>query len=164
MQVISNKKILKFLKIAKSILSFIKYPPQGIRGASGFTRATQYGAKDFQNHVLNSNRSIFISLLIESTEGIQNAKEISKIEGVDNLYFGTYDIASSIGDENQKGKNIQNIIKETIDYIGDNISFGQVCVDSNQFQSLDSRINMIVCGVDCGIILNGAISANKGFI
>ena len=102
--------------------------------------------------------------LIESIEGIQNAKEISNIDGVDNLYFGTYDIASSMGNENQKGDNIQNIIKETIDYVGDNISFGQVCVDSNQFKSLDSRINMIVCGVDCGIILNGAINANKGFI
>ena len=155
---------VKNVEEAKSILSFTKYPPKGIRGASGFTRATQYGAIDFKKHVMNSNNSIFISLLIESIEGINNAKEIAGIDGVDNLYFGTYDIASSMVDENQKGENIQNIIKKSIDNVGNKVSFGQVCVDNSQFKSLDSRIQMIVCGVDCGIILNGATKAKNGFI
>tara|TARA_B100000886_G_C20426418_1_gene494283 strand:- start:5943 stop:6686 length:744 start_codon:yes stop_codon:yes gene_type:complete len=155
---------IKNIKEAKSVLSFAKYPPKGIRGASGFTRATRYGADKFDEHVVKSNKSIFISLLIESMEGLSNAKEIAELDGVDNLYFGTYDIASSIGDKNQKGEKIQKIIKETIDKIGDSVSYGQVCVDNIQYNRIDPRINMIVHGVDCGIILNGAINARKGFI
>ena len=155
---------IKNVEEAKSIISFIKYPPQGIRGASGFTRATKYGFLDFNKHVINANKSIFVSLLIESIEGINNAREIANIDGVDNLYFGTYDIASSMGEVNQKGENIQNIIKKAIDNVGNNVSFGQVCVDNNQYKSLDSRIQMIVCGVDCGIILNGSKIAKNGFI
>ena len=155
---------IKTIKEAKSVLSFAKYPPQGIRGASGFTRATRYGADKFNDHVSKSNKSIFISLLIESMEGLNNAKEIAMLDGVDNLYFGTYDIASSIGDSNQKGEKVKKLVKDTIDKIGDLVSYGQVCVDNIQFKNIDPRINMIVHGVDCGIILNGAIRANKGFI
>ena len=155
---------IKTTEEAKSVLSFVKYPPQGIRGASGFTRATRYGADKFDDHVSKSNESIFVSLLIESMEGLNNAKEIAMLDGVDNLYFGTYDIASSIGDRNQKSEKIKKLVKDTIDNIGDTVSYGQVCVDNIQFKNIDPRINMIVYGVDCGIILNGAISANKGFI
>lgn len=148
---------------AKKIVSFVKYPPLGIRGASGFTRATNYGKEDFYEHSRKSNESLFISVLIESAEGIKNAKLISEIDGVDNIYFGTYDIASSMKVNQQDNSLINNIVINSINDIKAEVSFGQVCVNKKQLQNLDPRINMVVNGVDCGIILNGAKNAYSGF-
>jgi len=155
---------IKNIKEAKEVISFIKYPPYGIRGASGFTRATNYGNTNFNNHIKESNNSLFISFLIERDEGLMNAKEISAIDGVDNIYYGTYDIASSMKINDQDGSEINEIIKKSIDNLGEKVSFGQVCVNKNQYINLDPRINMVVYGVDCGILLNGAKKALEGFL
>lgn len=154
---------VKNLEEAKKILSFSRYPPKGIRGASGFTRANNYGDINFNDYINQSNQKLFISLLIESKEGLENAKSISELEGVDNIYYGTYDIASSLKLKDQNGIEMQNIIKDSIDKIDNQVSFGQVCVNNKQFKSLDSRINMVVNGVDCGIILSGAKYAFSNF-
>ena len=154
---------IKNINEAKKVVSFTKYPPEGIRGASGFTRATYYGNRNFNEHVKISNDSLFISLLIESKEGLESAKLISNIEGVDNIYFGTYDIASSMKISDQNGSSINKLVNESINEIGEEVSFGQVCVNNAQYQNLDERINMVVFGVDCGIILNGAKNACCGF-
>ena len=154
---------IKNINEAKKVISFTKYPPDGIRGASGFTRATNYGNLNFKDHVKVSNNSLFISLLIESKEGLESAKSISKIKGVDNIYFGTYDIASSMKIRNQNDESINKIVQRSIDKIEEGVSFGQVCVNKEQYKNLDPRINMVVFGVDCGIILNGAKNACSGF-
>ena len=154
---------IKNIKEAEKVISFAKYPKKGIRGASGFTRATNYGNAKFNDHVKIANDTLFISLLIESKEGLANASIISKIEGVDNIYFGTYDIASSMNINDQDGASINKLVNRSIDAIGEGVSFGQVCVNNNQYKNLDQRINMVVFGVDCGIVLNGAKDALSGF-
>ena len=142
---------------AKAIIDACMYPPLGIRGASGFTRATRYGQMNFSQHAEITNRNLFISLLIEDKEGLRNAQEIAEIEGVDCLYFGTYDIASSLKIDDQAGNEVNQIIRTTIEDINDqSVIFGQVAVDYKQFDTLDKRINFVPCGVDCGIILSGA--------
>lgn len=154
---------IKNCQEAKEVLSFVKYPPLGVRGASGFTKATNYGDIDFKSHANATNDSLFVSLLIEGIEGINNAKKISEIDGVDNIYYGTYDIASSLKIDDQNDAMVNKIVKESIDEINEEISFGQVCVNKQQFNNLDSRINMVLYGVDCGIIMNGAKNAFSGF-
>ena len=64
----------------------------------------------------------------------------------------------------QDGGEINKIIKKSMDNLGKKVSFGQVCVNKNQYINLDPRINMVVCGVDCGILLNGAKKALEGFL
>ena len=154
---------IKNIEEAKKVVSYSKYPPKGIRGASGFTRSTNYGDYDFNEHVNHSNENLFISLLIESQEGLENAKIISELDGVDNIYYGTYDIASSMKLKDQNGEEMQTIIKKSIDNLDNGVSFGQVCISNKQFKTLDQRINMVVNGVDCGIILNGAKYAFSNF-
>jgi 2-keto-3-deoxy-L-rhamnonate aldolase RhmA len=142
---------------ARNIVQSCLYPPLGKRGASGFTRATSYGNTNFSKHKISENEKLFISLLIEDKNGIENLKEITSVEGLNSIYFGTYDIANSYGFNDQSGTEVNNIVSEAIDKLSDHdISFGQVAVDSNQYKKLDKRINFIPCGVDCGIVLSGA--------
>ena len=106
---------------------------------------------------------MFISLYIESQEGLENAKIISELDGVDNIYYGTYDIVPSMKLKDQNGEEMQSIIEKSIDNLDNGVSFGQVCISNKQFKTLDQRINMVVNGVDCGIILNGAKYAFSNF-
>jgi 2-keto-3-deoxy-L-rhamnonate aldolase RhmA len=145
------------LEQAKKIVNACMYPPLGMRGASGFTRATRYGQLNFVNHTKISNEQLFVSLLIEDREGLESATEIAELQGVDCIYFGTYDIASSLKINNQAGAEVNQIIQTSIDSIDNKgVVFGQVAVDYRQFNALDERINFVPCGVDCGIILAGA--------
>lgn len=142
---------------AKDIVDACLYPPQGFRGASGFTRATGYGEKDFNEHAIKSNEELFISLLIEDNRGLNAIQEIASVSGVDSIYFGTYDIANTMNIDNQKSDELNTIISKAISSVGDgDITFGQVAVDLEQYQALDSRINFVPFGVDCGIFYEGA--------
>ena len=142
---------------AEQLLTSCLYPPHGTRGASGFTRATHYGSTDFPSHAAQSNDSLFISFLIESQEGLENAEEISSLLRLDCIYFGTYDLASSMEISNQAHAQVGALISDCIDAISrQGLTFGQVVVDENQLAQLDPRISFIPAGVDCGIVLRGA--------
>lgn len=145
---------------AKSAINACKYPsnsyPTGQRGASGFTRSTRYGAINFYEHTIQQNQNLHIHLLIESIEGLQQLNTIAMLEGLDGIYFGTYDIANTLGIQDQSSKEVRDLVKRKIDIIETSVKFiGQVAVDSEQFYKLDPRINLTPLGVDCGILLNG---------
>jgi 2-keto-3-deoxy-L-rhamnonate aldolase RhmA len=149
---------------AEKIISACTYPPSGNRGASGFTRASNYGLKNFSDHVKTQNKDLFISLLIESEEGLKNINDIASLSRLDGLYFGTYDIASSLGYLDQNSTDVTKLINGIIDSIdNENIIFGQVFVNNEQFINLNENMNFVVAGVDCGIFLHGANKARSGF-
>ena len=142
---------------AKAVVDACLYPPLGIRGASGFTRATGYGEQAFKEHTKKSNEELFISLLIEDKKGLSAIQEIASVSGVDSIYFGTYDIANTMNIDNQKSDALNAIISSAISSVDENdIIFGQVAIDVEQYQALDSRINFVPFGVDCGIFYEGA--------
>ena len=142
---------------AMNIVSSIKYSPEGKRGSSGFTRATRYGLRDFCEHRELQNKSIFVVMMIESADGLSNLREIAAVDGVDCIYFGTYDIATDLGMLDQDSAEMNSIISSAIDSLGEtDLSFGQVAVGQRQYELLDPRIRFVPCGVDCGVFMRGA--------
>jgi len=140
----------------KDIVNSVFYSPIGNRGASGFTRATEYGNIPFSVHTEKANANVFLGILIESLEGLKNLEDIVSVGHIDCVYFGTYDIAVSMGISNQMDAKVQNAVKEAIDKIYGKVDYyGQVSVSKDQRKTLDSRINFIAHGVDCGIALEG---------
>jgi len=131
------------------------YPPLGKRGASGFTRATGYGQEEFGKHMKNTNTKLFLGLLIESVEGLTNLNDIAYLGDISCLYFGTYDIALSMGISDQRDPKIKEAVTMAINQIEGKVPYiGQVAVNKEQREELDTRINFIANGVDCGIILD----------
>lgn len=140
----------------ESIVDSVFYSPIGNRGASGYTRATKYGDIPFPEHRKKANDNIFIGILIESIEGLNNIEDILSVGHIDCIYFGTYDIAVSMGLDNQMDMKVQNAVKEALDKTEGKVNFyGQVSVNKEQRQILDNRVNFIAHGVDCGIVLEG---------
>ena len=76
----------------KKILKFFFWPPKGSRGV-GFSRANLYG-KHFNEY--RSNRPLIIAM-IENIAAIPNLGEILKLNELDGVLIGPYDLSASIG-------------------------------------------------------------------
>lgn len=80
---------------AREVVKATRYPPRGIRGvASG--RAAEYGA-DFEEYVQSADETILTIVQIESQTGLDNAKEIAAVEGIDGVFVGPADLSANLG-------------------------------------------------------------------
>jgi len=81
---------------AEEAVKACKYPPEGIRGVAGSPRAPGYG----QNHgdyLQRANDEIFIMVAVETPDAVANLDEILQVEGLDGIFIGPMDLASSMG-------------------------------------------------------------------
>ena len=77
-------------------VSYIKYPPSGIRGFSPYTRAGNYSNLD-SNYTAKENKEIMTVLIVEGIEGLKNLEGIINDPQIDVIYIGTYDLSQAIG-------------------------------------------------------------------
>lgn len=84
-------------KVAKELLSYIKYAPQGERGVALGIAHDRYMPGPVHKKLRDANkRSTFVAL-IETAEGIENADEIAAIKDVDLMWIGHFDLSVSMG-------------------------------------------------------------------
>jgi 2-keto-3-deoxy-L-rhamnonate aldolase RhmA len=83
---------------ARRIVSAAKYPPDGHRGF-GLLYADQIGATtdDTVSYMHFCNREQILIALIETSAGVEQAAEISAVEGIDMLWIGQRDLTNSLG-------------------------------------------------------------------
>jgi 4-hydroxy-2-oxoheptanedioate aldolase len=80
---------------ARQAVSFTRYPPHGLRGVSGSSRAAAYGLNT--NYLATAQDELCVILQIESLEGLTNLESIAAVEGVDALFVGPADLAAAMG-------------------------------------------------------------------
>lgn len=72
-----------------------RYPPHGIRGYSGMSRANDY-ARD-KTYATNAADEIFLAVQVESPEAAKLAGDIAAIDGIDGVFVGPNDLAANMG-------------------------------------------------------------------
>lgn len=82
---------------AEAIVLACKYPPEGKRGLSPYTRNHNFTHDNLAESLAQNNKNIFIGVLVEGTKGINNIEEIASVPGIDVIYTGIYDISQSVG-------------------------------------------------------------------
>ena len=80
---------------AKNAVKSVKYPPIGIRGIAGATRANNFGRE--ANYVEIADEKICVICQIESLEACKNVKDIAATDGVDLLFVGPGDLSADMG-------------------------------------------------------------------
>lgn len=97
----------------RSIISECHWPPRARRGV-GFQRANGFG-KNFEAYVQEAQESLVIAQ-IEHSDAVNDLESIIKVDGLDAVMVGPYDLSASLGItgefENKKYKDILSKILE----------------------------------------------------
>jgi 2-keto-3-deoxy-L-rhamnonate aldolase RhmA len=80
---------------AMSAVAATRYPPQGVRGMAGMSRAAHFGMT--ADHFTTANRGIGVIVQIETQEALDNLESIAAVDGVDALFMGPADLSGSMG-------------------------------------------------------------------
>ena len=80
---------------AEKVVKYSKYPPIGIRGV-GLNRAQGYGNNFFEYKKWQKEDLVLI-VQIEHIDAVNNLKDILKVDGIDGIIVGPYDLSASLG-------------------------------------------------------------------
>ncbi|MEP2641569.1 aldolase/citrate lyase family protein [Roseobacter sp.] len=80
---------------ARAAVAACRYPPQGTRGFAGDIRASRYASAT--DYVETANDNLTVMLQIEDPIGVENAADLAKVDGVDMLFVGPYDMSGGYG-------------------------------------------------------------------
>lgn len=80
---------------AKLAIAAVDYPPNGIRGVAGTTRASGFGT--IPNYHANARDEICLLLQIETVEAMSVLEDVAALDGVDGVFIGPSDLAASMG-------------------------------------------------------------------
>jgi 2-keto-3-deoxy-L-rhamnonate aldolase RhmA len=81
---------------ARNAVAACKYPPEGIRGLAGSPRAAYFG-QNSMDYLKDANEEILVIIAVETGEAIANLDEILAVDGLDGIFIGPMDLATSMG-------------------------------------------------------------------
>jgi 4-hydroxy-2-oxoheptanedioate aldolase len=86
---------------AQAAVAAMRYPPRGVRGVSGVTRATGFGR--IAGYARRAEEELCLLVQIETREALDRLEEIAGVDGVDGVFIGPADLAASLGHVGEAG-------------------------------------------------------------
>ena len=80
---------------ARAAVAAMRYAPAGLRGVSGWTRATRFGR--IPDYARRAADELCLIVQVETAEALERIDAIAAVEGVDGLFIGPADLAASLG-------------------------------------------------------------------
>ena len=80
---------------ARQAVAATRYPPAGIRGMAGLSRASRFGA--VPDHFQTANERVGVILQIETPQAAAEIEAIAAVPGVDALFIGPTDLSGAMG-------------------------------------------------------------------
>jgi 4-hydroxy-2-oxoheptanedioate aldolase len=80
---------------ARDAVSFTRYPPVGMRGVAGTTRATRFGR--IQDYAKRAHEEICVLVQVETQNALDQLEAICAVDGVDGVFIGPADLHASLG-------------------------------------------------------------------
>jgi 2-keto-3-deoxy-L-rhamnonate aldolase RhmA len=81
---------------ARDAVAACKYPPEGVRGVAASPRAAYFGQNSME-YLKNANNEIVVITAVETGEAVANLDDILAVEGLDGIFIGPMDLATSMG-------------------------------------------------------------------
>jgi 4-hydroxy-2-oxoheptanedioate aldolase len=142
---------------ARAAVSYTRYPPEGLRGVGGTTRATRFGR--IPNYGRRAHEEICLLVQVESGQAIANIEAIAAVEGIDGIFVGPADLHASLGHiGDTRHPEVLPLIDEAIVRIrkagkAPGILTG---VESDARRWIDLGAKFVAVGADIGILARGA--------
>jgi 4-hydroxy-2-oxoheptanedioate aldolase len=150
----------------EKLIELVKYPPLGSRGFSPFTRAGNYSSENSKELVKAANENVLLAVHIEGKEAVDNIDEILKINELDIIFIGLFDISKSLGIPGEVNNlEILEILEKMANQINTAGKYPGTIVNSfDQLKKfLNYGIKYITYSVDCEILSSGYKQINANF-
>ena len=95
---------------ASAAVAHTRYPPKGVRGVAGSTRATRFGR--IRDYAKRAHEEICVLVQVETQAALDNIESICAVDGVDGVFVGPADLHASMG---YTGEIANPKVKPTID-------------------------------------------------
>lgn len=80
---------------ARRAVAATRFPPDGIRGVAGISRASHFGT--VPNYLQTANQQIGVIVQVETQQAIGQIEAIAAVPGIDALFVGSSDLAGNLG-------------------------------------------------------------------
>jgi len=149
---------------ARAAVSFTRYPPQGMRGVAGTTRATRFGRiKDYARH---AHEEICVLVQVETQLALDNIEAICATDGVDGVFIGPADLHASLGHPGEiANPKVKPVIDEAVRRIRKAGKAPGILTPSEDDARhwLECGALFVAVGADVGILARGAEALAQKF-
>jgi len=80
---------------ARAAVAATRYPPEGVRGVAGSTRATRFGR--VSGYARHAHEEIGLLVQLETKDALQHVEAIAALDGIDGIFIGPADLHASLG-------------------------------------------------------------------
>ena len=142
---------------AAAAVRAMRYPPAGIRGVAGSTRASRFGLAS--DYLQRSNDQVCLLVQIETAAALAQLEAIAAVEGVDGVFVGPSDLAASLGHLGNPGHvDVQAALQDALSRLK---AMGKPAgiLATNQADAqryLDWGYGFVAASVDTGLLMAAA--------
>ncbi len=154
--------LVETAEAASAVVSACRIPPLGQRGvAPGNVRAARYGYEK-DNFIATRGRDVFVIAQVETARTVEKLREIGAVDGLDMLFIGRNDLASSIGklddqtsaESVELRENAERLIKESGRWLGG------IPGDGDHAAAMFQRgYDLVISAADHALVRDGALAA-----
>ena len=141
---------------ARAAVAATRYPPLGMRGVAGTTRATRFGR--VKNYAQRAHEEICVLLQVETKQALDNIESICAVEGVDGVFIGPADLHASMGYTGETGNPaVVPLIEEAMRRIRKSGRAAGVltAVETEARRYMDAGCTFTAVGSDVGTLARG---------
>ncbi len=149
--------MIQSVEEAEQAIAATRYPPRGIRGVSGSTRANHFGrVTDYFSRIEDE---LPVILQLETQQAIEQAEAIAAVDGVSGIFFGPADIAADMG---YLGKPMEPAVWDVIlpaakKLMAKGVPVGTLVMDADfAMKLLGEGFNFVACGMDASLLTKGS--------
>lgn len=149
---------------ARAAVEATRYPPDGMRGVAGTTRASRYARVPDYHH--KTAAEICLLVQVETREGYDNLDEIIAVDGVDGIFVGPSDLSAGLGHLGNAGH------AEVQDAIGDILARCKAAdkpagflahVEDEAKKWIEAGFTFVSVGADTGLMVKHSDSLLRRF-
>lgn len=138
----------------------VTYPPEGIRGYAGLTRASHFA--DVSDYAKVARSEICILVQVETVQGIENLDAILSVPDVDGVFIGPADLAASMGYPGQPTHpEVRKACADAIRRIRDTgVAAGFLSLDTGTLEEMISAGSLFTAvNVDAVVLKRGVVDS-----
>lgn len=144
---------------ARAAAAAVAYPPAGIRGVSGSSRASGYGA--VPDYVQRARAEICLLVQVETEAALAEIEAIASVDGVDGIFVGPADLAASMGHPGAPGHpEVRRAVRDAVQRISAaGKPAGFLSTDQAYAREIaDAGASFVAVGVDAALLRRSAVA------